>query len=448
MATSTLAQSDRPVITITAGGTYTALTPIKIGSALFGVPQSDAVSGDLVGLRVRGIEALAKTAGGGITFALGDRVYWNAGTSLCTATTTDDEIGVCAATAVNGASTVDVYLNGRVDSFTSDAVLKALFDANTVLAANADNTPAAVTVAEQRIVGRITGGNITALTGAQVATIVPAAAQGTVGVMAIATTAEVNTGTNDTKAISALALNGSAPVMAVTNMTGTAAGIDSDATSHAASNGSSHTWIDQTVVSGAAPTFTGTNFTGIPTGAVAQATTAALGAVALATTAEVDTGTDANKAITPDSLNGSAPVIAVTNMTGTAAGIDSDATSHAASNGSSHTWIDQTVVSGAAPTFTGTNFTGIPAAGVTGTALVAASSIYQLATIPNGATTVSVAAGGGQTNGKPVMATVFARGTNPCYVVEAIISGGNLEIEVSADPGVGGVDIATWTDNR
>ena len=49
----------------------------------------------------------------------------------------------------------------------SDYVAKTLFDANTILAATTDDTPAAVTVAEQRFVGRITGGNIAALTGAQ-----------------------------------------------------------------------------------------------------------------------------------------------------------------------------------------------------------------------------------------------------------------------------------------
>lgn len=42
-------------------------------------------------------------------------------------------------------------------------VEKSLFDANTILAANSDNTPVAVTVAEQKIIGRATGGNITAL---------------------------------------------------------------------------------------------------------------------------------------------------------------------------------------------------------------------------------------------------------------------------------------------
>lgn len=47
-------------------------------------------------------------------------------------------------------------------------VPNSLFDANTILAAGADNTPAAVTVAEQRILGRKTGGAIAALTAAEV----------------------------------------------------------------------------------------------------------------------------------------------------------------------------------------------------------------------------------------------------------------------------------------
>jgi hypothetical protein len=43
------------------------------------------------------------------------------------------------------------------------AVLKSLFDAHTVLAATSDNTPAALTVAVDTVVGRVTGGNITSL---------------------------------------------------------------------------------------------------------------------------------------------------------------------------------------------------------------------------------------------------------------------------------------------
>ena len=51
-------------------------------------------------------------------------------------------------------------------------VLKSLFDANTILAANSDNTPAAVTIAEQQIAGRITGGNIKGLSATEVRTLI------------------------------------------------------------------------------------------------------------------------------------------------------------------------------------------------------------------------------------------------------------------------------------
>jgi len=53
----------------------------------------------------------------------------------------------------------------------TDYVAKALFDANSVLAANADNTPAKVTVAEQTLIGRITAGNIKALTATEIRTL-------------------------------------------------------------------------------------------------------------------------------------------------------------------------------------------------------------------------------------------------------------------------------------
>lgn len=53
-----------------------------------------------------------------------------------------------------------------------DCVLKSLFDANTILAANTDNTPAAVIVDAQRIVGRITAGNIKGLTAAEVLALI------------------------------------------------------------------------------------------------------------------------------------------------------------------------------------------------------------------------------------------------------------------------------------
>lgn len=54
------------------------------------------------------------------------------------------------------------------------AVAKSTYDANSILAANIDDTPIAVTVAEQRIIGRVTGGNIDDLTPAQVRSIINA----------------------------------------------------------------------------------------------------------------------------------------------------------------------------------------------------------------------------------------------------------------------------------
>lgn len=48
-------------------------------------------------------------------------------------------------------------------------IASALFDAQTILAAVSDNTPAALTVGEQTLVGRITGGNIAALSNTQLA---------------------------------------------------------------------------------------------------------------------------------------------------------------------------------------------------------------------------------------------------------------------------------------
>ena len=50
-------------------------------------------------------------------------------------------------------------------------VLESLYDANTILKADADDTPTALTIDEQRLVGRITAGVITGLTAAQVRTL-------------------------------------------------------------------------------------------------------------------------------------------------------------------------------------------------------------------------------------------------------------------------------------
>jgi len=64
----------------------------------------------------------------------------------------------------------------RKIAFEDDVVTKALFDAHTILQATSDDTPVALSVTEQTVVGRITSGNIVALTVAQLQTLLFSAA--------------------------------------------------------------------------------------------------------------------------------------------------------------------------------------------------------------------------------------------------------------------------------
>jgi len=77
---------------------------------------------------------------------------------------------------LGGAATLDVgTTTGTVaagdDSRITNAVDKTVLDANTILYATTDNTPAALAVAASRIVGRKATGDIVALTGAEAAAI-------------------------------------------------------------------------------------------------------------------------------------------------------------------------------------------------------------------------------------------------------------------------------------
>jgi hypothetical protein len=57
----------------------------------------------------------------------------------------------------------DVATQTELDAAIATTVLKSLYDAQTVLAATTDNTPAALTVAVDQVVGRLTGGNVASL---------------------------------------------------------------------------------------------------------------------------------------------------------------------------------------------------------------------------------------------------------------------------------------------
>jgi len=67
-----------------------------------------------------------------------------------------------------GNADTNVPTEKATKTYADTKIAKALYDAYSILAATSDDTPAALTVGEQSIVGRITGGAIAALTAAQV----------------------------------------------------------------------------------------------------------------------------------------------------------------------------------------------------------------------------------------------------------------------------------------
>ena len=80
-----------------------------------------------------------------------------------------DKLIITGDFTVTGTTTLATSLTGilrgdsGVVSVDTTAVLKALFDAHTILYATTDNLPVALTVTEQTLVGRLTGENITAI---------------------------------------------------------------------------------------------------------------------------------------------------------------------------------------------------------------------------------------------------------------------------------------------
>jgi len=169
---ATPADTDVIPFTDVAGGvTYKALK-----SALKGDKGAD-------GLDITWLGAYSA----GTTYAINDAVSYNGSSYICTAPSTGNlptdtgywdlmaqkgSDGAGAGDVIGPATNTDSYIpqwNGANSKTLKDGIAltslvkKSLFGANTILAANSDNTPAAVTIAEQKIVGRATGGNITAL---------------------------------------------------------------------------------------------------------------------------------------------------------------------------------------------------------------------------------------------------------------------------------------------
>ena len=74
----------------------------------------------------------------------------------------EGEFGFCT-------NTKQVFIGDGSNNF--EVVMHDLFGANSILAADGADTPASLAIAEQRVLGRVTAGNIVGLTGAQLWTI-------------------------------------------------------------------------------------------------------------------------------------------------------------------------------------------------------------------------------------------------------------------------------------
>lgn len=162
-----------PLATVTCvapGGGVTIDTPVLIGD-LFGIPAETAAAGASFELQTLGEWTLPKQAG--LAISLGEDVFWDNAASECDTTNTNSFIGKCTLAALAGDTTVRVKLfPGNLSTSLAAAVADSDFDANTILKADVDNTPVALTVAEDRIVGRVAGDVIDDLTAAQVRTLI------------------------------------------------------------------------------------------------------------------------------------------------------------------------------------------------------------------------------------------------------------------------------------
>lgn len=96
-------------IQVVAGATLTAGVPVLIGTSIFGVPETDAVSGQVVVLKVAGKVRLPKTAA--LQIDVGDAIYFDAGNSVVNKTSTAQrEVGWAISNAANPSAYVDAYL--------------------------------------------------------------------------------------------------------------------------------------------------------------------------------------------------------------------------------------------------------------------------------------------------------------------------------------------------
>lgn len=91
-----------PVAALTSGDV------VKIGS-IIGIATRDIAAGELGSVTIEGVVEMPKASA--TVFAAGAPVYWNAGSSLCTTSTSDTFAGYAVAGGASGSAIVWVKLD-------------------------------------------------------------------------------------------------------------------------------------------------------------------------------------------------------------------------------------------------------------------------------------------------------------------------------------------------
>lgn len=132
------------------------VTTIGTPGADTSIPTEQAVREAISGAGGGDVSGPASSTDNAITRFDGEtgKIIQNSGATI------DDSGNIVANNIASGAS---VSGSNTGDQDLSGYVAKSTYDAHTILQATTDNTPVAITIGEQTVVGRATGGNITAL---------------------------------------------------------------------------------------------------------------------------------------------------------------------------------------------------------------------------------------------------------------------------------------------
>jgi len=101
------------VLTLDPGATVAAGVGFLFGTALFGVAETDAVSGTKSAFVVHGVVEIGKTSA--LAIAVGDRLFWDSTNKVVNKTSTAQQcVGIAVEAAANPSATVKMLLGSNL----------------------------------------------------------------------------------------------------------------------------------------------------------------------------------------------------------------------------------------------------------------------------------------------------------------------------------------------